>query len=40
MAVSKEPEGADKDSPNGGQPDGQRKKIVVIGLGTVGIAFM
>jgi hypothetical protein len=40
-AVSKEPEGADKQAPNGGQPEGQkRKKIVVVGLGMVGIAFM
>ncbi|KPI44858.1 Nitrite [NAD(P)H] [Cyphellophora attinorum] len=40
-AVSKEPEGADKQAPNGGQPEGQkRKKIVVVGLGMVGIAFI
>jgi hypothetical protein len=40
MAISKEPEGADKDAETGGQPHGERKKIVVVGLGMVGIAFM
>lgn len=40
MAISKEPEGADKEAPNGGTEAGVRKKVVVVGLGMVGIAFM
>ena len=41
MAISREPQGADKekgaDDPT---PTEKRKKVVVIGLGMVGIAFM
>ena len=41
MAISREPEGVDEaaksEIPN---PAGGRKKVVVIGLGMVGIAFM
>ena len=40
MAISKEPGGADKAAPDGETPTGQKKKVVVIGLGMVGIAFM
>jgi hypothetical protein len=41
MAIGWETEGADKTAPSQGQtPTGQRKKVVVVGLGMVGIAFM
>lgn len=43
MAISKEPEGADKDAPvmgDGCEAGGKRKKVVVVGLGMVGIALM
>ena len=42
MAISREPKGADKDkaAADGLQPPDQRKKVVVVGLGMVGIAFM
>lgn len=39
MAISREPEGADKNA-GGPCPAGERKKVVVVGLGMVGIAFM
>ena len=45
MAISKAPPGAELDGQSNGaiveqQPDSQRKRVVVVGLGMVGIAFM
>lgn len=41
MAISKKPEGASAESAAADSaPAGQRTKIVVVGLGMVGIAFM
>lgn len=41
MAVSREPEGVDKEAVGDDpQPASQRKTVVVVGLGMVGIAFM
>lgn len=44
MAVSKEPPNAHSAEENDGniypEPPSERKKIVVVGLGMVGIAFM
>jgi NADPH-dependent glutamate synthase beta subunit-like oxidoreductase len=44
MAISKEPPNARTDEENDAdkypKPPSQRKKVVVVGLGMVGIAFM
>lgn len=39
MAISAEPKGADKDTVPSDMPSTKRK-VVVVGLGMVGIAFM
>lgn len=40
MAISRAPEGADVDADVSVAPTGQRKKVVVVGLGMVGVAFV
>jgi hypothetical protein len=40
MAISKEPEGAEGKEVGGLTPPDKRQKIVVVGLGMVGVAFM
>jgi len=39
MAISRKPENSSAETP-AAAPVGQRQKIVVVGLGMVGVAFM
>jgi hypothetical protein len=39
MAISRAPEGAEVNG-DAGPTDGRKKKVVVVGLGMVGIAFV
>lgn len=40
MAISRAPEGADVNADVPATPAEQRKKVVVVGLGMVGVAFV